>query len=364
MKTERNILVAFLLNAFFSVFELIGGIFTGSVAIVSDAVHDLGDALSIGLAYVLEKKSKKQPDGQYTYGYARYSVLGALITSTILIVGSAFVIANAINRIINPVAINYDGMIIFAIIGASVNFLAAYFTREGDSLNQKAVNLHMLEDVLGWVIVLIGAVTMKFTDFGIIDPILSIFVAAFIMVNALKSYRAILDLFLEKTPVGFDIERVRKTLTEVEGVSDVHHIHIWSMDGMSNYATMHVVSDSDDVVLLKQTVRGKLKELGISHVTLEIEGATEECTEKECHVDVTTHVHGHHHHHHHHGHSHADHNGQCDCHEHHHDKLIHFKGETSCSCCSTKYKKISTWDRQGKHKNLWYDPMKDSKEEK
>ena len=364
MKTERNILVAFLLNAFFSVFELIGGIFTGSVAIVSDAVHDLGDALSIGLAYVLEKKSKKQPDGRYTYGYARYSVLGALITNTILIVGSAFVIANAINRIINPVAINYDGMIIFAIIGASVNFLAAYFTREGDSLNQKAVNLHMLEDVLGWVIVLIGAVTMKFTDFGIIDPILSIIVAIFIMVNALKSFKAILDLFLEKMPAGFDIERVRKILTEVEGVSDVHHIHIWSMDGMSNYATMHVVSDSDDVVLLKQAVRGKLKELGISHVTLEIEGATEECTEKECHVEVATHVHGHHHHHHHHGHSHAGHHEHHECYEHSHDRLIHFKGETSCSCCSTGHKKITAWNRRPVSKDKLYDPLKATKEKK
>ena len=150
MKTERNILIAFILNFAFSIFEFIGGAITGSVAIVSDAVHDIGDAMSIGASYFLEKKSKKQPDETYTYGYARYSVMGGVITTFVLIFGSVAVIYNAILRIVNPVEINYDGMIVFAVVGVVVNLAAAYFTREGDSINQKAVNLHMLEDVLGW----------------------------------------------------------------------------------------------------------------------------------------------------------------------------------------------------------------------
>ena len=144
MKTEKNILIAFLLNLAFSIFELIGGIFTNSVAIISDALHDFGDSISIGISYILEKKSKQKPDKHYTYGYARYSTLGAVITNAILLVGSALVIINAIGRIFNPVPINYNGMIIFAVFGVVVNTLAAYFTREGDSLNQKAVNLHIL----------------------------------------------------------------------------------------------------------------------------------------------------------------------------------------------------------------------------
>ncbi|MBQ1996312.1 MAG: cation transporter, partial [Clostridia bacterium] len=168
-KTEKNILIAFLLNLTFSVFEFIGGLFTGSVAIISDSIHDLGDALSIGISFFLEKKSSLEPDDKYTYGYMRFSVLGSVITTVILLFGSLAVIYNAINRIISPAEINYDGMIIFAVIGATVNFIAAYFTKEGDSLNQKAVNLHMLEDVLGWVVVLVGAVIMRFTDLYIID---------------------------------------------------------------------------------------------------------------------------------------------------------------------------------------------------
>ena len=203
MKTEKNILFAFILNLSFSIFEFIGGIFTGSVAILSDSIHDLGDALSIGISFFLEKKSKKKPDNKYTYGYIRYSVLGGLITTVILLVGSILVIYNAIGRIITPVEVNYKGMIIFAIIGLVTNFIAAYLTKEGDSINQKSVNLHMLEDVLGWAIVLIGAIIMNFTDIKIIDPIMSIGVALFILVNTLKNLKKILDLFLEKTPQIF-----------------------------------------------------------------------------------------------------------------------------------------------------------------
>ena len=192
MKTEKNIFIAFILNLAFSVFEFIGGVFTGSVAIISDAIHDIGDATSIGVAFFLEKKSKRQPDKKYTYGYARYSVIGSVLTTLILLFGSVMVIYNAVLRIINPTEINYNGMIIFAIVGVCVNFGAALLTRDGDSLNQKAVNLHMLEDVLGWIVVLIGAIVMRFTKFYIIDPLMSIGVAIFILINALKNLKDVL----------------------------------------------------------------------------------------------------------------------------------------------------------------------------
>jgi len=297
MKTERNILVAFLLNLTFSLFELFGGFFTNSVAIISDAIHDFGDSVSIGVSYFLEKKSKKKPDNRYTYGYTRYSILGAFITNTILITGSALVIVNAIERIINPIEINYGGMIIFALFGASINFLAAYFTKDGDSLNQKAVNLHMLEDVLGWIVVLIGAIAMKFTKINVIDSVLSIGVAIFILIHALKSFKKILDLFLTKTPNDVNIEHLKEHLLKINNVIDVHHIHIWSMDGFNNYATMHLVTKAEDIKKLKQEVREELEEHGINHVTIELEDGTYDCDEKECEVK-TNHKHSHHHHHH------------------------------------------------------------------
>ena len=295
MQTDKNILIAFMLNFAFSVFEFIGGIFTGSVAIVSDAVHDMGDAASIGISYFLEKKSKKQPDEKYTYGYARFSVLGSIITTVILLFGSVLVIFNAVNRIIEPTEINYNGMIIFAIIGTSINFAAAFLTRDGKSLNQKAVNLHMIEDVLGWVVVLLGAIVMRFTDFALIDPIMSIGVAVFILVHAIKNLKEAIDLFLEKTPHGITIQEMREHIAQLEGVLDVHHIHIWSMDGQAHYATMHIVTNAD-AHQIKEKIRAEAREHGISHVTLELESEGEPCHEKNCSVTFTANALCHHHH--------------------------------------------------------------------
>lgn len=296
MKTEKNILVAFILNISFSIFELIGGIFTNSISIMSDAVHDFGDALSIGISLVLEKISKKKPDEKYTYGYARYSVLGALITTIVLTVGSIFVILGGINRILYPVTINYNGMIVFAIFGVVINFLAAYFTREGDSINQKAVNLHMLEDVLGWVVVLIGSILMKFTNISLVDSLMSIGIAIYILINAFKNLKDILDLFLEKTPKDISIEEIKKHLLKIKEIVDVHHIHIWSMDGVTNYSTMHIVTQDKNTIELKKKIREEMNEFGISHTTIEIEDKNDNCDEKECEVKINNEVHHHHHH--------------------------------------------------------------------
>lgn len=308
MKTEKNILVAFILNLAFSIFEFVGGIFTGSVAILSDAIHDIGDAASIGISYFLERKSKKAPDKAYTYGYARYSVIGSVITTLILLIGSVAVVYNAILRLLAPSEIDYNGMILFAVVGVCVNFGAAFLTREGDSLNQKAVNLHMLEDTLGWAVVLIGAVVMRFTDLKIIDPIMSIGVAIFIFANAIRNLLEACNVFLEKTPRGVNLAEIQAHVCEIAGVIGVHHVHVWSMDGHNHCATMHVVA-SGDTQEIKARVREELAEHGIGHVTLELEREGEACGEAHCHaMHISSAGHHHHHHHHHrHGHKHGEH---------------------------------------------------------
>lgn len=296
MKTDKNILIAFLLNLFFSVFECVGGLVTGSVAILSDAVHDLGDAASIGASYFLEKKSKKQPDDTHTYGYARYAVVGSVITTLILLFGSAAVAYNAVVRLFHPTEIHYNGMILFAVVGVVVNLVAAFVTREGDSLNQKVVNLHMLEDVLGWAVVLVGAIVMRFTDWWFIDPLMSVGVAVFILINAVLNLKEALDVFLEKTPHNVSVEEIKEHVAEIDGVLDVHHVHVWSLDGQNTYATMHIVTNADYHVV-KHAVREELAEHGVVHVTLELEAEGEHCHEQACHVENTSN-HGHHHHHH------------------------------------------------------------------
>ncbi len=296
MKIDKNILLAFILNLSFSVFEFFGGIFTGSVAIMSDALHDMGDALSIGAAYFLEKKSKKHPDTKYTYGYRRYSVLGGLITTVILLTGSVLVIINSIRKIISPSEINANGMIIFAVIGVIVNFAAALFTRKGDSLNQKAVNLHMLEDVLGWAVVLMASVVIRLTGFTLIDPIMSIGVAVFILINAYKNLKDIADIFLEKTPANIDVTKIAEHIENIKGIKGVHHIHVRTIDGSTNFATMHIVTNEQSKEM-KDKVRKTLKEHGITHATLELEFENEICENHHCHIEFKEAIHGHHHHH-------------------------------------------------------------------
>lgn len=296
MHTEKNILLAFLLNLSFSIIEFIGGLFTNSVAIMSDSIHDLGDSLSIGVSYLLEKKSKKKPDDLYTYGYIRYSVLGAIITTTILIVSSILVSIQAVKRIINPVEINYQGMLWLSVLGIIVNFLAVFFTRKGHSINQKAVNLHMLEDVLGWIIVFIGSIIMMFTNIIVIDSILSIILSLFILLSSLNNLKKVLDLFLEKVPSGMSIMKLKQIISQIDGVIDTHHVHIWSLDGVNNYATLHVVVNEIDSNIKKE-IKDKLFEYGIKHVTIELENKDEHCHEEECEVDTHHHCMKMHYHH-------------------------------------------------------------------
>ena len=277
-KTEKNILIAFILNISFSIFEIIGGIITGSIAIISDAIHDEGDAISIGISYFLERKSNKKSDKNYTFGYRRYSIIGALISTCILLIGTFIVIYNAIGRLFNPVDINYNGMIIIAIVGVIINFLAAYCTREGDSLNQHAVNLHMLEDVLGWVVVLIGSIVIKITNFVYLDSIMSIGISIYLIIESIKNLKKIMNILLIKIPEGITVEEVKEKIIKIKEVKDVHHVHIWTIDGEKNYATIHVVADKN----IKEEIREKLKEIGIHNVTIELETSKEKCNHKEC----------------------------------------------------------------------------------
>jgi len=291
MKTEKNILIAFLLNLFFSIIEIIGGIFTNSISILSDAVHDLFDSLSIGLSYLLEKKSKKKSDYLYTYGYKRYSVLGAFITSFLLFISSFLIIYHSVLRIFNPVEINYNGMILIAILGVIINSLAAYFTKEGDSLNQRAVNLHMFEDVLGWLIVLIGSFIIKLTKILWIDSVISIIVSIIIILRIISHLNEVLNLFLLKTPVDIDIKEIKKHIMSIDGVKDVHHLHVWSLDGINNFATLHVVTNGN----IKDKIRSEMKKFEINNVTMEVENEEEVCSCKHCVIKEDKHTHHHHH---------------------------------------------------------------------
>ena len=283
---SENIKVAFLLNIGFSILEAIGGFLTNSISIFTDSIHDLGDSISIGVSYLLEKQSNKDPNHKYTYGYLRYSLLGALITSIILLTGSVVVIYNAIPRIIHPEEINHDAMIIFAIFGVIINGYAAYRTSHGEKHNEKAINLHMLEDVFGWVAVLIGSIFIKIYNLTIIDPILSILITIYILFHVYKYIKEVFDIFMEKVPDNININDIKKNVEEkFEMIKNIHHIHVWSLDGVNNYMTLHVELNEDinkdDLIKLKQDIKKELNKTGINHVTLEFDYFGEKCIKEK-----------------------------------------------------------------------------------
>ena len=286
-KASENIKAAFFLNLIFSILEFFGGILTNSISIFSDAIHDLGDSFSIGISYLLERKSKKNPDETYTYGYLRYSLVGALLASVVLLIGSGFVIINAIPRLFQPEEVNHDAMIIFAIFGVMINGYAAYKTSKGIKHNEKAINLHMLEDVFGWLAVLIGSVVIKTTGLLIIDPILSILIALFILLHVYKNLKEIFDIFMEKVPKNINIDNLKKIIKDkFDNVKDIHHIHVWSVDAINNCMTAHVSLNKDitqeEIITLKNDIKKLLKDNDIEHVTLEIEYNSEKCKNHDC----------------------------------------------------------------------------------
>lgn len=301
-KSSKNIFVAFLLNLFFSVIEFVGGIFTNSISIISDSVHDFGDAISIAVAWILEKKSEKKPDAKYTFGYARYSVLGAFITSMVLLVGAIFMIYNAIIRIINPVEVNYDGMLALGVLGLVINGLGALVTSNGNKINEKAVSLHLLEDVLGWIAVLVVSIVMKVFDVPMLDPILSIGITIYILKHVVQNLKGVFEIFLEKAPGNSKFEEFKSELIEENNViKDIHHVHVWSADGVNTYAMMHVVVPDDievkDIIEVKRKINHEASHYNIVHVTIEIEFESEICEHEECNVELNEiDIHLHHHH--------------------------------------------------------------------
>ena len=280
-QVTKDLKIAFFLNLGFAILEIFGGIWTNSLAIVSDAVHDLGDSISLGLAWYLEKYANKQSDLSFSYGYRRLSSLAALINIVILFIGSLYVISEAIPRLVNPEPTDAKGMIVFAIVGVAVNGLAMLRLSNQDSLNARVVAWHLLEDVLGWVAVLIVSVTLLFADVYILDPILSISIAVYILYNAIANLRQTLRLFLQAVPENIDIQQLETSILAMEKVDSLHHTHVWSLDGEHHVLTTHVVVENQttrkEIQGIKSAIRHLGENLSLEHITVEIEYLHEYC---------------------------------------------------------------------------------------
>ena len=277
---------AFFLNLTFTLIEIAGGLWTNSVAIIADALHDAGDSLALGLAWYLQKASGKERDQQFSYGYGRLSLLAALINGMVLLVGSFVIIMHVIPRFFASQAVDATGMVWFSLLGIAFNGLAFWRNRSSQSLNAKMVNWHLLEDVLGWTIVLIGSIIMHFGDYSWLDPLMALGVTLFILWNVSKSLGRVIKIFLQSNPEDVDLLAIEEELRLLKNVEDIHDVHAWSLDGKYHVLSLHVVInhiiDSETLALLKNQIREHTRKMGIDHATIEVELSSEACLLENC----------------------------------------------------------------------------------
>lgn len=275
-----NIAMAFFLNVGFTIFEIFGGFYVNSVAILSDAVHDLGDSLSLGISWYLQRKSEHGATEKYTFGYKRFSLLGALINSIVLILGSTYVVYEAVKRIIEPEHTDAKGMLFFAIIGVAVNGFAAFKLSKGKSMNERVLSWHLIEDVLGWASILVVSIVMIFWDVHILDPILSLLIAAYVLFNVVRRLKDTMYVFLQGAPAEVDFSKLKERILQISNVSAIHHTHLWSLDEEHQIFTVHIkpkkIETVSDIILLKNQVNRLLKDFKVNHATIDIELQGEE----------------------------------------------------------------------------------------
>jgi cobalt-zinc-cadmium efflux system protein len=285
--STENIKVAFFLNLFFTVIEFIGGIYTNSLAITSDAIHDLGDSFSLGMAWYFQKTATKKATKKYSYGFKRFALLGAIINSVILLIGSVFIILKAIPRIINPEESDAKGMMWFAILGIIVNGAAVLKLQKGTTINERVVSLHMLEDIFGWVAVLIASIIMQFWDLPMLDPILSLLIALYILYNVFKNGKESIRIILQGIPMGVSVDEIKTKILENINIKSLHDCHLWTMDGEYNILTVHLLMVDKSIswqkaAQVKKEIRQVLHDdCHLEHITLEIE-VSEDCDYIDC----------------------------------------------------------------------------------
>ena len=299
MSSKRAVWLAFFLNLSFAIVEFIAGGIFGSSAVLADSVHDLGDALAIGISAFLETISNRQEDSRYTLGYKRFSLLGAMVTAVILMTGSGMVILENMVKLFHPQPVNDEGLLWLGIIAISVNVLASLVIRKGQTKNESILSLHFLEDTLGWLAVILMAIVLRFTDWYVLDPLLSLAISFFILSKAIPRFWSTLKIFLDAVPEGVDIEQVTSDLEQLEYVASVNQLNLWTMDGLEKNAIVHVCLEHvKHMEVCKESIRTLLKESGFQNVTIEVDSdqASHACHKRDIHAIESQSGHDHHHH--------------------------------------------------------------------
>ena len=296
MKAKYTVWIAFFLNLSYAIVEFIAGGIFGSSAVLADSVHDLGDAIAIGISALLETISNREEDRHYTLGYKRFSLLGALVTAVILIIGSILVILENITKLFNPQPVNDEGILWLGVIAVSINVLASLVVRKGKTKNESILSLHFLEDTLGWLAVILMAIILRFTDWYILDPLLSLVISIFILTKAIPRFWSALKIFLDVVPEGVETGALEKDLEALINVKSVNQLSIWSMDGLENNAIIHLcLEDWEQMIATKNQVRQLLEERGIQNITIEVDASESNHAQHKRRVTTLEQPHGHQH---------------------------------------------------------------------
>lgn len=300
MKTKHTVWLAFFLNLSYAIVEFIAGGVFGSSAVLADSVHDMGDAIAIGVSAFLETISNREEDSHYTLGYKRFSLLGAMVTAVILMTGSVLVILGNITKLFHPQAVNDEGILWLGIIAVSINVLASLVVRKGKTKNESILSLHFLEDTLGWVAVILMAIVLRFTDWYILDPLLSLVISIFILSKTIPRFWSTLKIFLDAVPEGVDIKQVKSDLEQLDHVASLNQLNLWTMDGLEKNAIVHVcLKEIEQMELCKESIRSKLKDCGFQNITIEIDAdlASHQTHKRNMEELEAVQNHGHEHHH-------------------------------------------------------------------
>lgn len=299
LSSKFAVWLAFLLNFSFAIIEFIfGGLFASS-AILADAVHDLGDALAIGISAFLESISNREEDSRYTLGYKRFSLLGAILTAVILITGSTLVILENISKFIEPQVVDHEGMLWLGVIAIAINLMASLIVRKGQTKNESILSLHFLEDTLGWLAVIVVAIILRYTDWYFLDPLLSLVISFFILSKALPRFWSTLKIFLDAVPEGVDIKQVKNDLEQLDNVASINQLNLWTMDGLEKNAIVHVcLKQIEDMEASKTAIRHHLKDIGFHNITIEVDSDQDShaCHKRDIHAIESQSGHDHHQH--------------------------------------------------------------------
>ena len=300
MKTKHAVWLAFFLNLSYAIVEFIAGGIFGSSAVLADSVHDLGDAIAIGVSAFLETISNREEDSHYTLGYKRFSLLGALVTAVILMTGSVLVILENITKLFHPQPVNDEGILWLGIIAVSINVLASLVVRKGKTKNESILSLHFQEDTLGWVAVILMAIVLRFTDWYILDPLLSLVISFFILSKAIPRFWSTLKIFLDAVPEGVDIQQVKSDLEQLDHVASINQLNLWTMDGLEKNAIVHVcLKKVEHMEVCKEAIRAMLKDYGFQNITIEVDAdlVTHQAHKRNMEEIEAVQSHGHEHYH-------------------------------------------------------------------